>query len=1249
MRTTALHTREQGNGGMPPTEAWGPEGADAELRGAVALLDAQFPRLPDVSGQFLHVPAIHTAGTEGAPIVPTEKLFSLPDEVLDSPGKLEPQVYTNTFLDTARGLQTDPQLRSFFTQKGLGDDESLSNVFSKKLSDDEIDGYVVAAVDYSKHRRKTLEIESQPGFTEAIDSESLERYNSLGIDERKAVATTLSKQFKDVDIQLKHAKSDIVNHPVLGQLIGADRIATINRMPTHSQVEALRTLKNELEEEQAAIKYERQVAAEKDAAEKLDMHRVVENFLQKQAVREQNVPPNKVVVHRGVKSAVISSQSPSGAPVRRSKISTHKGTGARVTAVALIASSVAPPAAALAQGLTANGTSTKAVGNVIAQSEAVKDRVVVPLEAPATPDVAVPPASAAPVPSSTPPAAPEAPAPAADSGTIHEIVPEPMAPPIAAPAPGSSGDQAPPANSAPAAPAAPAPQAAPPEAAPATPAAPAVEQVSPTPQAVAPVPAAAPEAPAPPAPGASDVTPVPAPAPTTPVLVEKPNAPLTHNTREDVIDQAWTNVQQIVNDNTGAIREKTGLLSLAEEPSATQTITNIDKLAHSIVVNRTHGEKTQADVDLLAKEMASVMVVARYPQLATDVLNSIDDKVLERAMKPARKDRSFQEDIATMIRNSIFDKAGGYTQEQEKTISNLLARAITVASPRGDERHEIKALLERRMGDIRWADGPSADAFVKGEGVKSVAVTQGIENGTIKHEVHHSPVSPAVGKGMSEKAKAKFHEYLQDASEEYDVPANFIAAFYYVENARTGDATNNADAASGTPATGNGNWREPAAPEGHGSPWLVSSAGASGPFQFIHNTFESVGVDADGNGVKDVTALKDATYSAAHLLKSNGAHKNATFNELWHAARRYNHSDTYAHSVMKVFKHLESIGHGAEHSVDTGKALAAHRAADNAAEAAAAAAQAQLAQAQAPAVVPAPAAVLPAPTAPAEADPAAPAPEATAPTTHEDDGIIVPIPDSSIVTAIAAEVQPDSLENSPSITADPTAAPEATVPSAPEADAAAADPAANPVAAVVQQSFDVIHDIAKETRDDEKQATAEAAAKHEIKGARNLGIHLTYVDGQPVMQRLYAIEGLKSSSQESDPGNKFYVGGANGEVIVNAEMAPKVVTLFEDVKDTYGITLTATSSYRTPMHQSILAGNNGNRSEVAAAGTSKHQAGAAIDFNIGGSMEATAYPFGPNGVRIAPGIIYKALSKLAPKHGLKQYSNEPWHFSLNGH
>lgn len=81
----------------------------------------------------------------------------------------------------------------------------------------------------------------------------------------------------------------------------------------------------------------------------------------------------------------------------------------------------------------------------------------------------------------------------------------------------------------------------------------------------------------------------------------------------------------------------------------------------------------------------------------------------------------------------------------------------------------------------------------------------------------------------------------------------------------------------------------------HGANMGPSTAGAMGPMQFLPSTWETAGVDGDGDGVANIMDPRDAIPAAAGYLKTGGAPQD------WYAALfSYNHADWYVIKVLGV-------------------------------------------------------------------------------------------------------------------------------------------------------------------------------------------------------------------------------------------------------------------------------------------------------------------------------------------------------------
>lgn len=79
-----------------------------------------------------------------------------------------------------------------------------------------------------------------------------------------------------------------------------------------------------------------------------------------------------------------------------------------------------------------------------------------------------------------------------------------------------------------------------------------------------------------------------------------------------------------------------------------------------------------------------------------------------------------------------------------------------------------------------------------------------------------------------------------------------------------------------------------------------SYAGASGPMQFMPATFAHYALDGDANGIKQISDLDDAMYTAGRYLAAGGADKGSYRTALYH----YNHSYAYVDQVLAIARRL---------------------------------------------------------------------------------------------------------------------------------------------------------------------------------------------------------------------------------------------------------------------------------------------------------------------------------------------------------
>lgn len=81
----------------------------------------------------------------------------------------------------------------------------------------------------------------------------------------------------------------------------------------------------------------------------------------------------------------------------------------------------------------------------------------------------------------------------------------------------------------------------------------------------------------------------------------------------------------------------------------------------------------------------------------------------------------------------------------------------------------------------------------------------------------------------------------------------------------------------------------------HGENMGPSTAGAMGPMQFLPSTWQTAGVDGNGDGVANIMDPEDAIPAAAGYLQSGGAPE-----DWYRALFTYNHADWYVKKVLGV-------------------------------------------------------------------------------------------------------------------------------------------------------------------------------------------------------------------------------------------------------------------------------------------------------------------------------------------------------------
>ena len=175
-------------------------------------------------------------------------------------------------------------------------------------------------------------------------------------------------------------------------------------------------------------------------------------------------------------------------------------------------------------------------------------------------------------------------------------------------------------------------------------------------------------------------------------------------------------------------------------------------------------------------------------------------------------------------------------------------------------------------------------------------------------ESYSGSISPRVGYGTPKKGQENLQKAVVMAGQKFDVDPNFIAAFYYAENSRTNDSTNNADSANGVPVTGDGKWRDPAPPDGNGAPWdPPNKYEAYGPFQFITSTWQAYKPEGANDWSDRLDLFKEAL-AAGKYLAASGAKGTTKEDKLRQAAFAYNRSGTYVQSVINTYNFLSKDG-----------------------------------------------------------------------------------------------------------------------------------------------------------------------------------------------------------------------------------------------------------------------------------------------------------------------------------------------------
>ena len=167
-------------------------------------------------------------------------------------------------------------------------------------------------------------------------------------------------------------------------------------------------------------------------------------------------------------------------------------------------------------------------------------------------------------------------------------------------------------------------------------------------------------------------------------------------------------------------------------------------------------------------------------------------------------------------------------------------------------------------------------------------------------------------------------------------------------------------------------------------------------------------------------------------------------------------------------------------------------------------------------------------------------------------------------------------------------------------------------------------------------------------GTEPLGLYIGYVRGSSVSMRICALP-IYSWSEESQPGNQYYVTGARKRALVSAPSSYKFIKLVQKANRN-DVTLAAASSFRTLKHQTGLwEGSDKSGRWVARPGYSKHQNGSAVDFVIPGREINKENCIWRGNKCTAMGYrTWEWLNGNSKKLGIYQLNHEFWHFSESG-
>lgn len=180
--------------------------------------------------------------------------------------------------------------------------------------------------------------------------------------------------------------------------------------------------------------------------------------------------------------------------------------------------------------------------------------------------------------------------------------------------------------------------------------------------------------------------------------------------------------------------------------------------------------------------------------------------------------------------------------------------------------NEVRAQKQPRF-EIALSEDKIEALLIEAQKTEKEPVLENLETLQVQPEQNEAKIADEanIQKLLASGFKADFYQTYKDAASQYGLEWQILAAVHKIETGQNGD-------------TGR-----------------KSSAGATGPMQFLPSTFRAYGVDGNGDGAKDINNVHDAIFSAANYLKTN-----VKGGDITPALFCYNHSSSYVNKVKNL-------------------------------------------------------------------------------------------------------------------------------------------------------------------------------------------------------------------------------------------------------------------------------------------------------------------------------------------------------------